>query len=137
MSAHDPDALLKRAGEAAHKAYAPYSAFRVGAALVTRAGTIFAGCNVENASYPVGGCAERNAIAAAVAAEGPEMRIAEIAIAALNPVGEPVACAPCGACRQAIMEFGADAQVTFRNDSGMVRATAEQLLPGAFAFDPK
>ena len=136
MSIPDSDALLWQAAQAARKAYAPYSGFRVGATLVTRAGAVLSGCNVENASYPVGGCAERHAIAAAVAGEGPEMRIAAIAIVALDVVGEPIACAPCGACRQAILEFGHDAEVIFRNDGGVVRAAAEALLPGAFAFDP-
>ena len=137
MKRADPDSLLRAADEAARKAYAPYSGFRVGAALVTETGAVLTGCNVENASYPVGGCAERHAIAAAVAAEGPGMRIAAVAILALDPVGEPIACAPCGACRQAIVEFGSDAEVIFRSKDDTVRVPASQLLPGAFAFDPQ
>ena len=128
--------LLNRAAGSALRAYAPYSAFRVGAAVLTEAGTIVTGCNVENSSFPVGCCAERNAIAAAVMAEGPEMRIAAVAIAALDPIGDPVACAPCGACRQAIFEFGSKARVIFRSDDQTIEVGAEALLPGAFSFDP-
>ena len=129
------------AAAVALNAYAPYSGFRVGAALATESGAVHRGCNVENSSFPVGNCAERNAIAAAVAAEGPSMRIAAIAIVALDPTGEPVACAPCGACRQAIIEFGPAAQVSFCADSQAERPTlatvqAETLLPGAFSFNP-
>ena len=138
MSDIDPLVLLKQAERAAHNAYAPYSAFRVGAAIVTESGAITTGCNVENASYPVGGCAERHAIAAAVAAEGPMMRIAAIAVVAMSPVGDLVTCAPCGACRQAILEFGPNAQVFFRTDAGVgAPVSAAALLPGAFAFEPK
>jgi cytidine deaminase len=137
MSDIDPLVLLERAERVAHNAYAPYSAFRVGAAVMTQSGTITIGCNVENASYPVGGCAERHAIAAAVAADGPTMRIAAIAVVAMDPVGDLVACAPCGACRQAILEFGPDSKVLFRTDAGFVTpVSASALLPGAFAFDP-
>jgi cytidine deaminase len=140
----DVSAILReRALLAALKAYAPYSAFRVGAAVQTAGGAIYAGCNVENASFPVGGCAERHAIAAAVAAEGPGMRLAAIAVAALDPLGDEAVCAPCGACRQAILEFGGDAQVIFRAGNaddeaslgaGIASVTAASLLPGAFSF---
>jgi cytidine deaminase len=109
----------------------------VGAALRTVGGATYSGCNVENASFPVGGCAERHAIAAAVAAEGAEMRLAAIAVVALDPAGDPAICAPCGACRQAIIEFGPDARVIFRashEGDGMVTATAASLIPGAFSF---
>ncbi len=160
-------AILRRAAAvAARKAYAPYSAFRVGAALRTAGGATYIGCNVENASFPVGGCAERHAIAAAVAAEGPEMRIATIAIVALDPLGDEAVCAPCGACRQAILEFGGleldgleldgleldgleldgGATVIFRaapggespggEDDGIVSVTATALIPGAFSLRP-
>src|ERR1700743_3029510 len=94
-------------------AYAPVPAFHVGAALRTEAGGTYVGCNVENSAFPVGGCAERHAIAAAVAAEGHAMRVTSIAVIALDPIGAPVPCAPCGACRQAIIEFGPGADVTF------------------------
>jgi cytidine deaminase len=133
--------LPARAESAASKAYAPYSGFRVGAALLTEAGAVQIGCNVENSAFPVGGCAERHAIAAAVACEGPAMRIAAIAVIALDPTGAPVACAPCGACRQAILEFGPSARVVFRADTGsdfpaLATVSAETLLPGAFTFSP-
>jgi len=131
-----PGDLLDRAVEAARHAYAPYSAFRVGAVVLTEAGTVASGCNVENASFPVGICAERNAIAAAVMAEGPSMRLATVAIAALDPTGEPIACAPCGACRQAILEFGPKSRVIFHSGSGVAEIAAEALLPGAFSFAP-
>jgi cytidine deaminase len=131
----DHRALLEQAAQAARNAYAPYSGFRVGAVVITTAGNTHIGCNVENASFPVGGCAERHAIAGAVAAEGQGMRLASIAIAALDPLGEPIACAPCGACRQAILEFGAEAEVIFRTSGDAVAVvTATALLPGAFSF---
>jgi cytidine deaminase len=137
MSDIDQIGLLDQADRAARNAYAPYSGFRVGAALVTRSGAVVTGCNVENGSFPVGGCAERHAIAAAVAGEGPAMRLAAIALSALDPTGEPIGCAPCGACRQAIIEFGGDATVVFRTGEGTaVTAKASELLPGAFTFDP-
>jgi cytidine deaminase len=128
--------LPVRAEQAARNAYAPYSAFRVGAAVRTDAGAVYIGCNVENSAFPVGGCAERHAIAAAVVAEGHAMRLAAIAVVALDPTGEPVPCAPCGACRQAILEFGPDARVIFRTGEAdpVVTVTAAELLPGAFSF---
>ena len=93
--------LVERAAQAARNAYAPYSAFHVGAALQTEAGGVYVGCNVENSAFPVGGCAERHAIAAAVAAEGHAMRLKAIAVVALDPIGVPVPCAPCGALYRA------------------------------------
>ena len=128
--------LAVRAEQAARNAFAPYSAFRVGAAVSTEAGGTYIGCNVENSAFPVGGCAERHAIAAAVVAEGHMMRLSAIAVVALDPSGEPGPCAPCGACRQAILEFGPAAQVIFRTDAAdpVVTVTAEALLPGAFSF---
>jgi len=135
MADFDRDDLIARARRAAERAYAPYSAFRVGAALVTKSGRVSVGCNVENGSFPVGGCAERHAIAAAVMEEGPSMRLAAIAVVALDPAGEPVACAPCGACRQAILEFGGDARVVFQAGEGeATEVGAAELLPGAFSF---
>ena len=133
--------LIELAVQAARNAYAPYSAFHVGAALKTEAGGIYVGCNVENSAFPVGGCAERHAIAAAVAAEGHAMRLKAIAVVALDPIGVPVLCAPCGACRQAIIEFGPQAQVTFGTEDASgndvtVTVPAAALLPGAFSFNP-
>jgi cytidine deaminase len=130
------DAVLFAAAERVmEQAYAPYSSFQVGAALLTVAGGLFVGCNVENISYPLATCAERNAIAAAMAAEGPEMRLLRLAVAARSQ-GRPQPCAPCGACRQVILEFGPDATVLFR-DAGerLVHLSARELLPRAFSFE--
>lgn len=127
--------LPLRAAQAARNAYAPYSAFRVGAAVRTEAGAVYVGCNVENSAFPVGGCAEKHAIAAAVVAEGHAMRLTAVAVVALDPSGEPVPCAPCGSCRQAIIEFGESAEVIFRGgNDAIVTVTADALLPGAFSF---
>lgn len=120
--------LLAAAGEALKNAYAPYSGYRVGAALRTRQGHIFTGCNVENASYGLTICAERAAVAAAVAGEGPEMRIDALAVAS-DP---PAPFAPCGACRQVLLEFGADAAIIFQGRDGLTEARAGELLPQGF-----
>lgn len=129
-----PDAeqrrLLDEARAALNRAYAPYSKFRVGAAVLTEAGYIYAGCNVENASYGLTICAERTAICRAVAAEGPEMKIRAIAV--LN--GNNAPCSPCGACRQFLFEFGPDAVVLFQGKDGVEAATASQLLPAGFSL---
>jgi homotetrameric cytidine deaminase len=122
--------LLVRARAAAAHAYAPYSKFRVGAALRTATGAIFAGCNVENASYGLTNCAERTAIFSAVAAEGPHMRLIAIAIYVDSPQTFP----PCGACRQVIAEFAAPEAVVLYQSSGIdaVRTTIARLLPHSF-----
>ena len=112
------------------QAYAPYSNFFVGAALLTERGNIFAGCNVENASYGLTICAERNAIFAAVASEGAKMRIRAMAVT--NKAG--VACSPCGACRQVIFEFGPQAIVIYRGPQEMQSSTAGELLPAGFSL---
>lgn len=120
---------LADAARAAYRnAHAPYSNFRVGAALRTTAGEIFAGCNVENTSYGLSNCAERTAIFAAVAQTGPTMEIAEIAIAC----EQDVPCPPCGACRQVIYEFGPRAQVYFRSAEGWKETPITELLPEGF-----
>ena len=108
-------------------AYAPYSRFRVGAAVRAPDGTIYRGCNVENASYPLSVCAERNAIAAAVA--GGARRIEAIAVVGDTP--EPIA--PCGGCRQVIREFGRNARVILASVRGArAETTIEALLPKSF-----
>jgi cytidine deaminase len=120
--------LLRRARAARQRAYAPYSHFRVGAALVTAEGEVVEGANVENASFGLSMCAERVAIGAMAAAglRGPIMAIAVVGD------GED-ALTPCGACRQVIFEFGADAVVYGSGDAGRpVRATIRELLPHAF-----
>src|SRR4030042_4288201 len=122
--------LLAAAGEARRNACAPYSGYRVGAALRTRQGHIFTGGNVENASYGLSLCAERAAVAAAVAGEGPEMRIDALAVVS-DP---PAPFAPCGACRQVLLEFGADAVIIFQGRDGLTEAPAGELLPQGFRW---
>jgi len=100
----------------------------VGAALLTTNGMIFTGCNVENASYGMTNCAERTAIFTAIASIGPKMQIE--AIAALSEKGAP--CAPCGACRQVIYEFGPHATVLFRAEEGWRSVAIGELLPEGF-----
>jgi len=123
--------LLQTASEAAGRAYAPYSKFHVGAALLTETGKLFNGCNVENASSPLAICAERTAIASAVAAEGPEMRLRAVAV--VNAEGN--ACSPCGACRQTIAEFG-DPLVVFVGEADeIIELRASELLPYGFRLE--
>ena len=120
-------ALLDEARSASRRAYAPYSRFHVGAAVLADDGRVFASANVENASYGLTSCAERNAVFAAVFAG--VRRI--VAVAVHTPTGEPVS--PCGACRQVIFEFGSDATVLSCCDGeGVLRWSIGQLLPGAF-----
>ncbi|MFC3615697.1 cytidine deaminase [Lutimaribacter marinistellae] len=112
-------------------AYAPYSRFKVGAALRSASGAVYGGCNVENVAYPEGTCAEAGAIAAMVA--GGETRLVEVYVVASSP--EPVP--PCGGCRQKLAEFGApDTPVTLATADGVERKTTiGALLPGAFGAD--
>ncbi|NLY84707.1 MAG: cytidine deaminase [Acholeplasmataceae bacterium] len=115
--------------QAREKAYAPYSDFAVGAAVKTAGGKVYTGCNVENASYGLTCCAERNAIFAAIAAG--ERRFASLCVVA--DTKEPVA--PCGACRQVMREFGID-RVILANCAGKHLAmTVEELLP--YSFGPE
>ena len=127
--------LQQRAAEAARNSYSPYSHFRVGAAIllhpdVRQDGAMVAGTNVENASYRLTCCAEQAAIASAVTLYGPEIRIRAIAIVNLN--GE--ACAPCGACRQTILEFSTpETAVFYPSATGdTISTTLAALLPAAF-----
>ncbi len=120
--------LFDRAKAAAAKAYAPYSHFHVGCALLTAQGNIFSGCNVENASYGLTICAERNAIFHAVTEEGPGMKIAALAVIALGQEFPP-----CGACRQVIAEFASpETAVWFLRDGKPVSMTMAELLPASF-----
>jgi cytidine deaminase len=128
VSAEDRKRLIQAARGAAKKAYAPYSQFQVGAALLTRRGEIFSGCNVENASYGLTNCAERTAIFAAIANSGPKLEIRAVAV--LNAKGLP--CAPCGACRQVIYEFGPEAIVFFPTAEGWKESHITALLPEGF-----
>jgi cytidine deaminase len=124
--------LMSLAREAAHQAYAPYSKFQVGAALHTVAGRTFTGCNVENASYGLTLCAERNTIFHAVAEEGPDMKIATLAVACLGQEFPP-----CGACRQVIAEFASsETTVWFIRDGELVAMMIADLLPASFKPPP-
>ena len=118
--------LIARAAEFRRHAYAPYSGFAVGAALLARSGRVYGGVNVENASYPVGICAERTAIAAAITAG--EREFEALAVIA----DSPGSCAPCGMCRQMIVEFPI-ARIILANTAGDMRVlTPAELLPYAF-----
>ena len=121
--------LLDKARAVRENAHAPYSGFKVGAAVRAATGQIYVGCNVENAAYPEGTCAEAGAIAAMVAAG--EVKLAEVAIIADSPT--PVT--PCGGCRQKLAEFGQPSMtVTMATLSGHnVTLTLAELLPGAFS----
>ncbi|WP_306153781.1 cytidine deaminase [Roseovarius sp. MMSF_3281] len=121
--------LLKAARAVRDHAYAPYSGFKVGAAIRAGSGKIYTGCNVENASYPEGTCAETGALAALVAAG--ETELTEVAIIADGP--GPVS--PCGGCRQRLAEFGAgQVPIIMGTLTGEVKtATLDALLPGAFS----
>ena len=118
--------LITLALEARHKAYAPYSNYTVGAALLAASGQIYQGVNIENAAYPAGICAERVAIFKAVS-EG-ERGFQALAVATENGG------APCGSCRQVMAEFNLDMLVLILDSGGRVlrRATVRELLPGAF-----
>lgn len=125
------DALLQAARSARQHAYAPYSGFRVGAAVLDEQGHIHAGCNVENAAYPEGLCAEAGALSAMVLAGGRQAR-------AVLVVGDAVRwITPCGGCRQKLREFCADdTPVLSANDSAMgPRHTLAELLPMGFGPD--
>ncbi len=120
--------LVDDARAVREKAYAPYSNFKVGAAIRATSGTVHVGVNVENVAYPEGTCAEAGAIAAMIAAGDTE--IAEVAVIADSPV--PVS--PCGGCRQKLAEFGrGEVKVTLATIDGVTRdTTLADLLPGAF-----
>ncbi|MDH5234176.1 MAG: cytidine deaminase [Gemmatimonadota bacterium] len=120
-------ALREGAAQAMQKAYAPYSRFRVGAALLTEGGAIVTGCNVENASYPAGICAERAALGSAVAAGHRRF----VAVMIVSEAAEPTP--PCGMCRQALVEFGSSLQVVSRTTGGSeARWSLAELLPRPF-----
>ncbi len=124
----DDEALVELAKKARAHAYAPYSGFAVGAAVLAADGRVFVGCNIENASYGLTNCAERTAIFSAVAAGARELRaLAVVADGALP-------CSPCGACRQVIAEFAVE-RIILANLAGKRRVvTKEELLPFAFSL---
>jgi cytidine deaminase len=120
--------LLRSARKVMKNAYAPFSNFRVGAAILTAKGDIFLGCNVENSSYGMTNCAERTAIFSAIAQAGPKLTIRAVAV--VNDHG--VASSPCGACRQVIYEFGPDAVVIYPTSTGWRTSHITELLPEGF-----
>ena len=123
--------LIETARAVRENAHAPYSKFKVGAAVQAASGTIYVGCNVESVAYPEGTCAEAGAIAAMIA--GGDTRIAAVAVIADSP--QPVS--PCGGCRQKIAEFAdGDVVVTLATTDGTVLdTTVGKLLPGSFDAD--
>lgn len=125
-----PEELIQKAFAAQKLAYVPYSNFAVGAALLTAAGEVYTGCNIENASYGLTVCAERVALFKAVSCG--QRAFKALAVVA----GTEEYCSPCGACRQVLSEFGGDIKVYLANRRGEYRAvTVAELLPGAFALD--
>jgi cytidine deaminase len=128
-SALDVEQAMSMAESAAGKAYAPYSGFRVGATVVTESGEAYSGCNVENASYGLATCAERNAVAAMVlAGEGSGM--SRISYVAVTSPGASTAF-PCGACRQVLHEFGC--REVFVREAGNIKGYPfDEILPNAF-----
>ena len=125
----EPQELLEAARSASLGAYAPYSNFHVGAAIQSEDGIVYTGCNVENASYGLSMCAERNAAAAMVFATE-DRKIKKIAI--VSPNAKP--CMPCGACRQVLREFGCE-EVIVEDESGVASYTFEEILP--YSFGPE
>jgi len=131
ISSSQKESLLLLARAAQQNAYAPYSNFRVGAAVLLESGEIFTGCNVENASYGLTNCAERSAIFAAVSKLGG----ANVKISAVAVVNDhDAACSPCGACRQVIAEFGPNAVVWYQGRNGIQENTISNLLPDCFSL---
>ena len=124
--------LMKLAEEARERAYAPYSGFRVGAALLSASGRVYLGCNIENAAYTPTNCAERTAFFKAVSEGEHDF----CAIAIVGGQGDDVSelCAPCGVCRQVMAEFcGADFRVLLGNSKGFRALTLGELLPLSFS----
>jgi cytidine deaminase len=132
LSAEKIVELRSLATQAAERAYAPYSKFRVGAAVLLEDGQIFTGANIENASYRLTICAEHTAIAKAVSEAGPKARIRAVAVDNLNNSGS----FPCGPCRQVILEFGKpDTWIFAPSDKGPEEAALITLLPFGFHLE--
>lgn len=129
LTSAERNSLLNAARLALKKAHAPYSNFRVGAAVLTEQNEVFTGCNVENASYGLTNCAERSAIFTAVQqTKAGKLRIRAVAV--VN--GDELPCSPCGACRQVIFEFGDNAIVIFKGQKGYQEMAIQDLLPESF-----
>ena len=127
MAVPEDERLLELAATARSRAYAPYSGFPVGAALLGASGAVYLGCNVENSAYPAGICAERAALASAIAA-GERSFVRLVVLAGSD---RPVP--PCGICRQVIAELAPDVRLLLANLEGASEETTpEVLLPGAF-----
>jgi cytidine deaminase len=122
------EALIAAAHAARERAYAPYSGFTVGAALLCEDGTVVTGCNVENASYGVTMCAERGAVSAAIASG--RRRYLALAVAGPDQAVTP----PCGACRQVLAEFNPALRILYSSGERVEIATLETLLPARFAL---
>jgi len=121
--------MIRKAKEASENAYAPFSKFNVGAAVLTTTGEILVGCNVENSSYGLSICAERNAIFHAVTRLGPNVRISKVAV--YTPTDEKTL--PCGACLQVMTEFAKDLQVIISSKSLEPETIhLEKLMPQPF-----
>ncbi|MEM8752196.1 MAG: cytidine deaminase [Pseudomonadota bacterium] len=128
----DPDAALATAAEeAAARAYAPYSGYRVGAAVRAASGVVYAGCNIENAAYPQGWCAEPTALSAMIMAGETELAAVCVWADSARP------CTPCGGCRQKLAEFGSATTVVISAGPGGMRGrwTLGELLPEAFSLE--
>jgi len=124
------DALRERAFDAASRAYAPYSGFHVGAALLASDGNIYLGCNVENASYGLTNCAERSAVFAAIQSVVGDRKNLIHAMVIVNHKRTPMP--PCGACRQVLLEFGSNGVISFQGIDGEKTMKIIDLLPEAF-----
>src|ERR671933_2071557 len=120
--------IIETARAASERAYAPYSNFRVGAAILTEGGAVHAGCNVENASFGLSICAERNAVAAMALADPNDRKIRLVTL--VSPSAAP--CFPCGACRQVLHEFGCEEVVVLETSGTFGRYPFGTLLPHAF-----
>ena len=123
----DPGAVMEAARFAAKGAYAPYSDFHVGAAILTGGGAIYSGANVENASYGLSICAERNAVTTMATTDRKDREVDLVAV--FSPNTSP--CFPCGACRQVLREFGCK-EVVVETGRGLERYPFDQILPNSF-----
>lgn len=120
--------LFKEARTASLKAYAPYSGYKVGAAILTTNGTIYTGCNIENASYSLTVCAERNAITNAIINGEKEFKSIAIYVDTEPPF------TPCGACRQVLSEFASDLKIFYGNDKSVHSTTLKKIFPHSFSI---